>query len=452
MIATDRVSACLLSWKRPGNVEVIARRLAECDWIDEILVWNNNPDATLRIDSPKARVIASPSNYVCYGRFLCAAQARNEVIYTQDDDALVLNIEELRRTFLADPERIACALQGPLWGRRASYIHGDCHVAFLGWGAFLRRSWLSEFFRLPADVRNSDLFRREADKYFTVLLHRRHNVVHGDIKGMPGAADPDVALWLQPRHADYIALAVREALTLARKANRPWAPARWHVVIPCHHQGSLLEDSLRSVALNPADSLVTIVDNASTDASLAAARDLAGSYRDVDVLALPRKVTTGAALNRAIGARDSVFVLRLDPGQRVGPYYLRTADGVLSAGADVANPDAIIVGDPPRRWSVPQEVALEGLLAWNRVHSAAGFRRGHWAQVGGYDETMEALGDWDLWIRLARAGARIRRAPGNHFYVQRDGRSSGRPVDPTTLRNLGAKQPQFPPPPVPVAG
>jgi GT2 family glycosyltransferase len=413
------VTACLLSWKRPLNLQVIVDHLHSLPMVDEILVWNNNPEVGLRLTGPRVRVIQSGENVGCQARFLCAQQARNQVIYSQDDDVLVMNVPQMYRAFLLDPSRVTHALSDWHYARREDHVHPDGHVALLGWGSFFLKSWVEDLDRLPARVRRSDLFAREADKYFTVWLHHRHQTIRGRLRELPGHSDPASALWLQPHHTELSALATREALRLSRERHRPHIPVRWHIVITCRDYGRYLEECVRSAVINEADCQVTIVDDGSTDDSQEVARDLAQRYGGVATLQLRRPLGPGGAANRGIASRDSVFVVRLDADDLLGPRYLREADAVLAAGADVANPDAILFDQEVSRWPVPPLVQLPTLLVNNRVHCASAFRRGLWAQVGGFDEGMDAWEDYEFWIRLAAAGARIRCVPGDHFFYRR---------------------------------
>jgi GT2 family glycosyltransferase len=57
------------------------------------------------------------------------------------------------------------------------------------------------------------------------------------------------------------------------------------------------------------------------------------------------------------------------------------------------------------------------------VHCAAAFRRSLWCQVGGFDEELTQWLDYDFWIRLVAAGARVRALPGQHFFYRRHPRS-----------------------------
>lgn len=235
---------------------------------------------------------------------------------------------------------------------------------------------------------------------------------------LPGSSDPETALWKQPCHSDYSGLAIREALRLTGERRSFNQPVRWHVVVPCHNYAAYLEECVRSIVVNEADSLVTIVDEASTDGSRDLAHTLAARYGGIRVIELQENSGPAVAINRGIGSADSVFVVRLDADDRIGPHYLRAAGAVLTAGADVANPDALLFGDEVGRWPVPGRVTLAMLLKRNPVHCASAFRRTCWERAGGFDERIPDWEDYEFWIRVASGGARIHRVPGDHFYYR----------------------------------
>ena len=418
-----RASACLLSWKRPHNLAPIVASLDRLEFIDEILIWNNDPSTSIDVPSAKARVIISATNEGCYGRYLCAREARNEVVYVQDDDVIVHNVAELYRRFVGDPTRIAHALRSEHLKRQARQHYDGCHVALVGWGAFFQRSWLRVLDSLPAEVRESSLFRREADKYFSLLLERRHQTIPGELTHLDGHSSDGQALWREPDHFLKSALAVRAGLALVRARRPVPTPPPWHVVVPCYNYARFLEEAVFSVLRNDADYVVTVIDDASTDETPEVAAALAAAYRHVRYRRLAENVGPGGAVNRAIAEVPSVFALRLDADDRIGPDYLFEAQRVLDAGADIANTDAILFGDRESRWSVPETVTLPMLLARNPVHGISAFRRGLWETVGGYDESIPGWDDYELWIRMAAAGARIRRVPGDHFWYRKHGYS-----------------------------
>jgi len=410
------VTACLLSWKRPENLPAIVRTLRRLEFIDEILIWNNNPDLRLELSDSNLRVLESSENQSCYGRFLCAAQARNPVVYVQDDDALNHDIAGLYRQFLRGPASIAHALAPTHWAQRRRQVYGNAQAALVGWGAFFRQEWLSVLDDVPASVRQDALFRREADKFFTLLLGRKHNAVAGDIEHLDGHSTPGVALWRDAHHQQLAARATSQALRLLRLKNGSALP--WNVVIPCYNYGRYLADAVESVLANDADFEIHIVDDASSDETSEVAADFARLYPNVKCLRNDTKRGPGFSRNRGIEAMESTFVVLLDADDRIGPNYLFEAARVLMNGADIVNPDANLFGAIEDRWIVPESTTLRMLLDRNSVHYCAAFRRELWSQAGGIDEDMPCWMDYEFWIRAAAAGARIEGLHGNHFFYR----------------------------------
>ena len=417
------VSACLVSWKRPQNLPIIVQALRRVECIDEILIWNNNPRIPLEISETNTRVIQSEQNQSCYGRFLCAAQARNSVIYVQDDDALNPDIPGLYDQFLRDPTRITHVLAPTHWPQRNRRVYGEAQAALIGWGAFFRKEWLSVLEELPLPMRRDPLFRREADAFFSLLLERKHNAVPGQIEHLDGHSTPGIALWCEPGYKNLTSLAVRQALRWLRLRRNPALPAPWNVVIPCHNYGRYLRETVQSVLASDADYEIHIVDDASSDETPEVAADLARHYSHIHYLRNEEKRGPGYSRNRGIAALESAFVVLLDADDRIGPDYLFTAGQKLAKGVDVVNPDAVLFGATQDRWVVPEVTTLKMLLQRNTVHCCSAFRRELWSRTGGIDEQMPCWMDYEFWIRLAAAGARIQGLHGDHFFHRRHGDS-----------------------------
>jgi hypothetical protein len=402
-------------------MQLIVDSLLRHPFIAEILVWNNNPAVTLQLRGDRVRVIDAPENELCYGRFLCAAQARHETIYFQDDDVIVENVPALYEAYCQDDSRIVHALASQHLRQKKRYAYPTAHVALLGWGAFAQKRWLAPLERYVSAQGADFLFKREADKFFTLLQGRQHRALRAQLKHLPGGYTDGVALYRERDHERLKAMAVRRALGYLRTSQTVMYPVPWHVVVVCYNYGRFLEQAVNSVLANDADYVVTIVDDASTDDSAAVADRLSVANEHVNVLRHEKNLGVSRARNNGIAAANSLFVVTLDADDRLGPNYLYEAEKLLRSGCDVANPDAILFGAANSRWPVPASVTLRQLLQRNRVHCAAAFRRSYWVQVGGIDENMDHWWDYDFWIRLASAGARIRRLPGDHFYYRRHG-------------------------------
>ena len=181
---------------------------------------------------------------------------------------------------------------------------------------------------------------------------------------------------------------------------------------------------------------VVLLDNASTDGSLAACRSLvaaeprlAGRTR---IESLPDNVGFAAACNRGLAGADTEFVALLNPDAEAEPDWL---DRLLEA-AD-RHPHCAAFGS--RQMRAGQPGILDGIgdryhasgLAWREGHgrplrdddlaareifspcaAAALYRRAAVAAAGGFDEAMFCYcEDVDLGFRLRLAGHHARYVP-----------------------------------------
>jgi hypothetical protein len=432
------ISAVLLAWHRPENVRRIVAQLSMLDVVGEILVWRNDPAVPLQLDSRKARILDSPGNLICYGRFVCAAQAAYPLIYVQDDDVLVHDVNALLRCFLADPTRIHFNLSSWHFARRNRHYYGDCHSALVGWGAIFCKEWLRVFDVVPESIRGTVLFRREADQFFTLLQRRHHAPRLGELTQLEGHSTPGLALWKAPEHRRMASLAAREALGLARRSLNRNLPAMWHVVVTCHNYGSYLTEAVESLVLNDADCEVTIVDDASVDCTQEVAAELRTRYPHIHYIRRPICGGTSAARNTGIGSRDSAYVAMLDADDRFGADYLYEAGKLLAHEADIANPTAQVFGARSECWQPPRATTLPMLLKHNSIHYCSAFRRSWWIEVGGFDEQLRFREDYDFWIRLLARGARARALTGEHFFHRMHAASKTRSSQPVSGELMAA--------------
>jgi len=219
-----RISACLLSWARPGNLaDIVANLRATAPSIDDIVVWNNDP--AVQLDLPGVRVVASPENLVCLGRYRAAALCRHDIVFTQDDDWLPSNVEALVRAFAVDGARLTAAvphLHRLAFQRRLRW--GTAQMGLVGWGAVFDRRWLAVLDAYVGRFGEDALLRREADRIFALLLDREHRFLPRAGAALPGAYRS--ALSLQSDHWRHLDLAVERALAVLGRPRRPPLVAR----------------------------------------------------------------------------------------------------------------------------------------------------------------------------------------------------------------------------------
>jgi hypothetical protein len=186
------------------------------------------------------------------------------------------------------------------------------------------------------------------------------------------------------------------------------------VIIPTRDRGGLLVDAVRSalaVPRPPAE--VIVVDAGSTDGSVEEAAELDGAVRVL------RGAFRNAAVSRNAGAAEAA-------GDYLG---FLDSDDLMLAGKTSCLVDALAadaraalvhgttqgigeLGEPLLQETAAQQAsfaearrlgtsygALAGFCAM--FTSATLIRRDAFEHVGGYDESLDAYEDWDLYLRLA---------------------------------------------------
>lgn len=160
------ITACLLCWQRTETLNTILKRLASYEFITEIIIWNNNTDVKLSSESSLVRVIHSDQNKITYGRYLAANEAKNNLIYTQDDDWLPGDINKLLS--LHKPKQVTSFVP-------ETHIKEKSTNRFVGWGSLFDASATHVFEDYIATYGEDFLLYREADLLFTNSnKYRRH--------------------------------------------------------------------------------------------------------------------------------------------------------------------------------------------------------------------------------------------------------------------------------------
>lgn len=176
------------------------------------------------------------------------------------------------------------------------------------------------------------------------------------------------------------------------------------VIIAAHNNGAFLRDAIES-ARNQSQPPLEILysDDASTDNSL----KIAAEFPDVRVLPGDRQGACNTR-NHAVSAARGNYLLHLDGDDILPQNYLAQRLAVVKA-----NPDAAFVygaaqafgGSWNYYWEAP-EWSAERLWSGNYVNTSTLIRRDAFENVGRWRETIGTAWDWDLALRLAKAGYR----------------------------------------------
>ena len=192
------------------------------------------------------------------------------------------------------------------------------------------------------------------------------------------------------------------------------------VIMPAYRAAATINYALASVAaqtLTPTE--VVVYDDCSTDDTL----EIARVWEDrlpIRIAQGDRNLGAGPARRAAIDASTSDLIALLDADDYWFPDHLETMVATWRTTHDgLASAD-------PLRWisgralgalplsagsSVPPPgEQLAWMLRGNQLSTSTMFSRQRYEHVGGFRAQFRVGEDWDLWIRMVRAGAVVARA------------------------------------------
>jgi hypothetical protein len=188
------------------------------------------------------------------------------------------------------------------------------------------------------------------------------------------------------------------------------------VIMPAYNVSQFIGEALESVFAQTFKDFEVIVINDGSPDTAELERVLAPHRERIRYIEQENRGVS-AARNTGIRAARGTFVAHLDPDDLWEPDYLaaQLAELERDPSIDVLYPDALIFGDAPeagRRfmdWCQSEgEVTVESLFA-ERCHVMCSVtaRRETLLRVGLFDEGLRCSEDFDLWLRVLKAGGRI---------------------------------------------
>lgn len=205
------------------------------------------------------------------------------------------------------------------------------------------------------------------------------------------------------------------------------APA-FSVVITAYNEEELVGAAVGSVlAQSEADLELIVVDDGSEDATAEVVGELASDPR-LRVLSQENRGLS-AARNAGVAAAGAELVAFLDSDDLLLPDYLERMGAALAAHEDAgfaytdawllddesdrfARPSAMSWNQPPDHPPADPEAFLRLLIESNFIFVATTVRRAALEAAGPFDESLTAVEDYDLWLRVLAAGFGAARVPG----------------------------------------
>ncbi|MDA8263474.1 MAG: glycosyltransferase family A protein [Actinomycetota bacterium] len=180
-------------------------------------------------------------------------------------------------------------------------------------------------------------------------------------------------------------------------------------IITCYNNQATIAEAIESaLAQSHLPEEVIVVDDGSTDGSLAAI----APFKDRVTLIAGRNGGPSAARNRGLEAAGGKWVAFLD-----GDDAWHTHKLAVQLVALEANPDAIIIASDWSRdaakLAVDTDPGIQRLYAshiavLNRFQTSSVLAlRSAIEHAGGFDPRMDTAEDWDMWLRVAKLGPAV---------------------------------------------
>lgn len=188
------------------------------------------------------------------------------------------------------------------------------------------------------------------------------------------------------------------------------------VIVPAYNVAGFIKDALDSAFAQTFKDYEVIVVNDGSPDTVELERVLEPYGQRIIYLKQENRGLSGAR-NTALRHSRAPFIALLDADDIWLPNYLEAQTAAMNADStlDVIYPDADVFGDAPEAGQrfmqmCPSngEVTFESLVRQEcNVMICAMARRETVLRVGLFDETLRSSEDFDLWLRIIKAGGRI---------------------------------------------
>jgi len=193
------------------------------------------------------------------------------------------------------------------------------------------------------------------------------------------------------------------------------------IIIPCYNQEKYLEETVLSALKSTHRPLeIIIVNDGSTDGSLAIAERLATNHPEIKIIT-QTNAGVSAALNTGCRASLGTYLFPLGSDDLISENYLSEASKILDTqkSVKVVYCEAEKFGEFGRKpWKL-KPFSRNLLARDNMIFACSLFRKVDWEEVGGFSEDMKmGREDWEFWIKILKNGGEVYKLPFTGFYYR----------------------------------
>ncbi|KLE32279.1 hypothetical protein AAW01_10500 [Aurantiacibacter gangjinensis] len=179
------------------------------------------------------------------------------------------------------------------------------------------------------------------------------------------------------------------------------------IVLPVHNGERFLRAALDSIlAQTMTDFELIAVDDASSDSTPAILAHYAARDPRIRVITNPSNRKLPASLNTGFAATRAPWLTWTSDDNLLRPEMLARLVEARDAacGADIIHADYVLIDDAGRETGCVATGPANDLLLDNTIGCSFLYRREVDEMLGGYDESLFGLEDYDFWLRARAAG------------------------------------------------
>ena len=189
------------------------------------------------------------------------------------------------------------------------------------------------------------------------------------------------------------------------------------VIVPLYNAAPYIREALGSIVASTYRPLeVVVVDDGSSDTSLAESKAFAALHAEVRVIH-QANAGVSSARNHAIREAKGELILPVDADDKISPNYIEKAVEAMQEDVRIVGCRACYFGAKEGEWRLP-EYRPELLARKNIIPITSLFRKSDWKRVGGFCEEEIYREDWDFWLSLMELGGRYVRLEETGLYYR----------------------------------
>lgn len=189
------------------------------------------------------------------------------------------------------------------------------------------------------------------------------------------------------------------------------------VIVPLYNAAPYIREALGSIVASTYRPLeVVVVDDGSSDTSLAESKAFAALHAEVRVIH-QANAGVSSARNHAIREAKGELILPVDADDKISPNYIEKAVEAMQEDVRIVGCRACYFGAKEGEWRLP-EYRPELLARKNMIPITSLFRKSDWKRVGGFCEEEIYREDWDFWLSLMELGGRYVRLEETGLYYR----------------------------------